>query len=327
MSDSMFFTEQIQTFVAAHPHEEGWKVYELPEVWVSKRHAFRYLLDFVRDRYPAALTRRMTAKCITENELLRTPTYAHPADPGTDWDLRHDLDSTDWYGLVQLEWRQHPIHVLSFPLYSGNCFTPAYYVATKSNDGLRQLAEELDAYGETRRQVGSRNIFVVNGDNLPIEPVSWDDVLLPSELAEAIRGTVTAFFQSEPCYRALGIPYRRGLLFAGPPGCGKTLTLKAVAYHTTAQVITVLGKADLVDEDIDKVFHYANKYAPSIVFFEDLDKLIQAKDLSLSHFLNMLDGFKTLSGVMIIATANEPERLDPALLHRPSRFDRMWTFP
>lgn len=54
---------------------------------------------------------------------------------------------------------------------------------------------------------------------------------------------------------------------------------------------------------------------------------MEAKDVSLSHFLNLLDGLKVLNGVLVIATCNEPEKLDPALLYRPSRFDRMWTFP
>lgn len=54
--------------------------------------------------------------------------------------------------------------------------------------------------------------------------------------------------------------------------------------------------------------------------------MVQAEGISLSHFLNLLDGFKTLNGVLVIATCNEPDKLDPALIHRPSRFDRVWRF-
>ncbi len=46
----------------------------------------------------------------------------------------------------------------------------------------------------------------------------------------------------------------------------------------------------------------------------------------MSHFLNLLDGLKVLNGVLVIATCNEPDKLDPALIHRPSRFDRVWRF-
>jgi SpoVK/Ycf46/Vps4 family AAA+-type ATPase len=117
------------------------------------------------------------------------------------------------------------------------------------------------------------------------------------------------------------------LLFAGPPGCGKTLTLKALAYERNAQIVTVLGKADVEDHHVETAFRIASAQSPSIVFFEDLDKPVESKNISLSHFLNILDGFKPLNGVMVIATANKPEQLDPALLYRPSRFDRIWAFP
>ena len=64
-----------------------------------------------------------------------------------------------------------------------------------------------------------------------------------------------------------------------------------------------------------------------IELVEDLDKLIESEKISLAHLLNMLDGLKDANGVLIIATSNEPQKLDPALLHRPSRFDRIWKFP
>jgi SpoVK/Ycf46/Vps4 family AAA+-type ATPase len=122
------------------------------------------------------------------------------------------------------------------------------------------------------------------------------------------------FFEGGTRYRKRGIPYRRGLLFTGPPG--KTLTLKTLADHTAAKFITVLGKSGVDDSDIQRALDLAGKCSPAVVLFEDLDKLIEAKDISLSHFLNLLDGLKVLSGVLVIATCNEPERLDPALLHR-----------
>jgi hypothetical protein len=314
-------------FLSAHPHEEGWKVYELPDYHVSKRHSFRYLLDFMRDRLPTAMTRWMTVKLLVEDELLDVPAYVHATDPGSEWDLHQELDSYGWQGLLHLQWEQQPIHVLSFLRSAGHGYADLYYVATKSNNALRQLAKALDLYAQRRRERGERKIMVVNGEDVPIRSVSWDEVVLPPGMMADIRANVEAFFQGADCYRALGIPYRRGFLLAGPPGCGKTLTLKAVASNTTAQVITVNGKTDIDDEHIDNALHVASKHDQSIVFFEDLDKLVQSERLSLSHFLNILDGFTELNGVMIIATANEPERLDPALLYRPSRFDRIWKFP
>lgn len=65
--------------------------------------------------------------------------------------------------------------------------------------------------------------------------------------------------------------------------------------------------------------------APCIIILEDLDKI--GRSIPISLLLNTIDGLDTLRGVLIIATTNEPDKLDPALLLRPSRFDRVWTFP
>ena len=62
------------------------------------------------------------------------------------------------------------------------------------------------------------------------------------------------------------------------------------------------------------------------MILEDLNRIVQAEGVALSHFLNLLDGLKVLNGVLVIATCNEPDKLDPALIHRPSRFDRVWRF-
>lgn len=326
MSESLFLNRHIRDFSVSHPQEEGWKVYEMPG-GAAAQYSFRYLLDFLRDRHPNAVKRRSTIKNMAEEELTGTPDFLHPAEAGSEWDLRHELDGTEWFGLIHIEWLEQPIHIMKVILYEGRGYSDVYHVATKSNVALRSFARELNAYGLTRRKVEARKIRVVNGDDIPITPVEWDEIILPSGFTESIRRNVESFLNGEERYRALGIPYRRGLLLAGPPGCGKTLTLKALAYHTTVPIITVLGRADVEDHHIDRAFHSAGLEAPSIVIFEDLDKLVRSNGVSLSHFLNIMDGFKTLNGVMVIATANEPEELDPALLHRPSRFDRMWKFP
>lgn len=65
----------------------------------------------------------------------------------------------------------------------------------------------------------------------------------------------------------------------------------------------------------------------SILVLEDLDKIVTSHRVSMGYLLNKLDGLDTEEGVIILATTNHPERLDPALLHRPSRFDRIWNFP
>ncbi|HWC77320.1 MAG TPA: ATP-binding protein, partial [Blastocatellia bacterium] len=75
---------------------------------------------------------------------------------------------------------------------------------------------------------------------------------------------------------------------------------------------------------IRQVFKQARKTAPCIVVLEDLDSLID--DDNRSFFLNELDGFAENTGVVVLATTNHPDRLDPAILDRPSRFDRKYYF-
>jgi AAA+ superfamily predicted ATPase len=326
MSESLFMKQQIEAFVAAHPSEDGWKVYEYP-LDLAKKLYVPYLLDCLRDWHPEALKRRSALKEVREGDLLGTAGDSHYAESGTEWDLQKELDSYWWKGLVELEWKGSPLHYLTYPVNTGMAFGDFFFVATKSNAVLQDFQRVLDAYGKARRKKpDSKQILVVNGDDIPVQEVTWDDVVMEPTFAEDIRRNVSAFFESRGKYEALGIPYRRGFLFAGPPGCGKTLTIKTLAYTTPAKFITVLGRADVKDYQIEEAMYLAGNYSPAVVLFEDLDKLIASKEISLSHFLNILDGFKVTNGVLVIATSNEPARLDPALLHRPSRFDRVWKF-
>jgi SpoVK/Ycf46/Vps4 family AAA+-type ATPase len=81
------------------------------------------------------------------------------------------------------------------------------------------------------------------------------------------------------------------------------------------------------DQCVERAFDWAVMHAPAVVVLEDLDKLLESRECSLAHFLRTVDVLKPASGILIIATSNAPEKLDQALLHRPSRFDRIWKFP
>lgn len=326
MSESRFVNQHIQSFASSHPHEMGWKLYEYPS-GTAYRISLVYLLDFLQDCHPDAIKRQATIKELYGKELDQFAGEACCPELDVEWDLSRELESDTWHGLIEIEWAGHPMHFFSFLLKSGYGYATIYQVATRSNVALRKFTHALDDYGRMRKKRDARHIQAVNGDNIPLTPVSWEDIFLPPGFIEAIQSNVTAFFEGQARYKALGIPYRRGLLFTGAPGCGKTLTLKALAYHTAAKFVTVLGKADVSDKDIENALDVACSGSPAVVLFEDLDKLIESKDVSLAHFLNLLDGLKVVSGVLVIATCNEPEKLDPALLHRPSRFDRVWTFP
>lgn len=312
MSESLYLQRISDRFLAAHPREAGWVVHQI-DGDSGREMSLNYLLDCLREWHPAAVTRRMAFPLVTARGFRN-------------WNAASDeANAYSWRGTIELVWNDHDIHCHKFSLVIGNGFAEIYFVATKSLAALRDLLLVLDRYGKARHK-DKKEIYVVNGDNIPVTASPWDDLVLPAPMAQDIRTNVEGFFASPKRYAYLGIPHRRGFLFVGPPGCGKTLTLKTLASNTPAKFISVVGRADVDDGMLRYAMDLAEKYTPAVVLLEDLDRMVQAKGISLSHFLNLLDGLKVLNGVLVIATCNEPDKLDPALLHRPSRFDRVWRF-
>jgi hypothetical protein len=160
-----------------------------------------------------------------------------------------------------------------------------------------------------------------------IRAATWDTLILPAALNQQIRADLTGFFAARETYARYGVPWKRGVVLIGPPGNGKTHAVKAL--------VNMLGKPCLYVKSIDadrthehgnirKVFERARNTAPCVLVLEDLDTLVTAENRSV--ILNELDGFAGNDGILTLATTNYPERLDPAILDRPSRFDRKYHF-
>jgi DNA replication protein DnaC len=158
-----------------------------------------------------------------------------------------------------------------------------------------------------------------------IREASWDDVILPPTLKQQILDDLNSFFAARETYQQYGVPWKRGVVLIGPPGNGKTYSIKAL--------VNLLAKPCLYIKSIDsarrhahtnirQVFDHARKLAPCILVLEDLDTLMNENNRS--YILNELDGFAGNHGLLTLATTNYPEKLDPAILDRPSRFDRKY---
>ncbi len=317
---------QVQSFLSAHRPDDGWLVYQCGDEKLDNLFLM-YLPDCLRDKYPDALKSHSIVKEPTTEEIDRIALKPSAFDIPSEWDPEKDLEAEYWAGSVEIEWAGSPIHFYStFTRYRLSEW-PLVLIAAKSPAALRKFLSVLAEYGRTRERGKSREILVINGQDISVTKLGWEDLVLPPGMADDIRGNVGAFFRSRDKYRELGLPYRRGFLFAGPPGCGKTLTVKVLASTIEAKVITVLPRADVNDSMIERALDLGRNYAPSMIVFEELEKLVGGECVSLGHFLNLVDGLRVSEGVLLVATSNDPAKLDPALLHRPSRFDRVWKFP
>ncbi len=160
-----------------------------------------------------------------------------------------------------------------------------------------------------------------------IQSSRLDNLILPPGLKEAIRDDAAAFFDSRDRYRRFNIPWKRGLMLLGPPGNGKTHMIQALVNDLKVPCLYVKSlKARHGNEDrsICDVFEKARESAPCVLVMEDVDAMIDNGNRS--FFLNELDGFRKNEGLLTVATTNHPERLDPAIVDRPSRFDRKYHF-
>lgn len=186
------------------------------------------------------------------------------------------------------------------------------------------------------KQKKGKTIFVVNGANetLTVPRGGWDSVVLDPSITRLLRSDFETFLQRREWFKENDMPFRRGYLLHGPPGNGKTSVVRVMASHPGISIAAInWGDADADDAALSSLFTWAVEHGPTIIVMEDLDRHFSSESghrpkhrISLAHFLNCLDGIATSDGVIVVATANNPHALDPAILSRPGRFDRVVEF-
>jgi transitional endoplasmic reticulum ATPase len=128
------------------------------------------------------------------------------------------------------------------------------------------------------------------------------------------------------------VPWKRGIIYWGPPGNGKTISIKAT-MHTLYErkdpiptlYVRSLSSFAGPEYSINQIFSLARRTAPCYLVFEDLDTIVS--DNVRSYFLNEVDGIKRNDGILMLGSTNHLDRLDPGISKRPSRFDRKYLFP
>jgi len=176
----------------------------------------------------------------------------------------------------------------------------------------------------TLRDRGNLSIKVFDGEELPYEKDhTWEDLFLPDSLKKEVRSMVESFLASKDFYKEKKIPWKRGILLHGHPGCGKSSLIKTLISNYNFKPVTIAPAP--TDEMIRSAFAYAEGQAPSLLYFEDLDSLLDRIDIS--SFLNLMDGVAAKNGMLVVATANEINKLKANITNRPSRFDRKFELP
>jgi transitional endoplasmic reticulum ATPase len=169
--------------------------------------------------------------------------------------------------------------------------------------------------------------------------VRWDDVGGLVDIKQAIREYVELPLTRPELMESYKIKTGRGILLFGPPGCGKTHVMRAAANELNVPMQIVNGPelvsalAGQSEAAVRDVLYRARENAPSIVFFDEIDALASKDSMktpevsrAVSQFLTEMDGLRPKDKVIIIATTNRPQTLDPALL-RPGRFDKIFYVP
>jgi SpoVK/Ycf46/Vps4 family AAA+-type ATPase len=162
---------------------------------------------------------------------------------------------------------------------------------------------------------------------LETQKASFDELILARTLKEQIKGDFKRFLSSRTAYEAHGLPWRRGALFLGPPGNGKTHCVRALVKDLgvpSLYVQSIKTRYETEEANLKRVFERARQLRPCVLVLEDLDALINQENRS--FFLNQLDGFEKNVGMIVLATTNHPDKIDPAIMDRPSRFDRKYHF-
>jgi AAA+ superfamily predicted ATPase/Tfp pilus assembly protein PilF len=166
--------------------------------------------------------------------------------------------------------------------------------------------------------------------------VTFADVGGMEELKEEIRLKITYPLQFPDLYKAYGRKTGGGILIYGPPGCGKTLILRAVAGEVPCNYLAV-GLHEIFDpyfgsteRNLHHIFETARANAPCVLVFDDLDSLAQDRRQIresqmrnlVNQFLHEMDGIRSDNQrILVIGATNQPWALDPAF-RRPGRFDQ-----
>jgi len=208
-------------------------------------------------------------------------------------------------------------------------------------------AQVLDSMAVTnehfRYAQGVVNPSAIRETQVEIPNVTWEDIGGLEKVKEELRELVQYPVEFPEYFQKFGMNPSRGVLFYGPPGCGKTLLAKAIANECQANFISIKGPELLTmwfgesEANVRDIFDKARSAAPCVLFFDELDSIAKSRgsshgdaggaaDRVINQILTEMDGIGSKKTVFIIGATNRPDIIDPAIL-RPGRLDQLIYIP
>uniref|UniRef100_A0A8C4HTA4 vesicle-fusing ATPase n=1 Tax=Dicentrarchus labrax TaxID=13489 RepID=A0A8C4HTA4_DICLA len=207
-------------------------------------------------------------------------------------------------------------------------------------DLLNSLAVTMDDF---QWALSQSNPSALRETVAEVPQVTWQDIGGLDEVKRELQELVQYPVEYPDKFLKFGMTPSRGVLFYGPPGCGKTLLAKAIANECQANFISIKGPEMLTmwfgesEANVRDVFDKARQAAPCILFFDELDSIAKSRgggagdaggaaDRVINQILTEMDGMSDKKNVFIIGATNRPDIIDAAIL-RPGRLDQLIYIP
>ncbi|KAH0627750.1 hypothetical protein JD844_008036 [Phrynosoma platyrhinos] len=205
---------------------------------------------------------------------------------------------------------------------------------------MNSLAVTMDDF---RWALSQSNPSALRETVVEVPQVTWQDIGGLEDVKRELQELVQYPVEHPDKFLKFGMTPSKGVLFYGPPGCGKTLLAKAIANECQANFISIKGPELLTmwfgesEANVREIFDKARQAAPCVLFFDELDSIAKARggnigdgggaaDRVINQILTEMDGMSTKKNVFIIGATNRPDIIDPAIL-RPGRLDQLIYIP
>ena len=282
-----------------------------------------YILQYIQLKYPQTL-RRVEAKGIhigegtTEKEIV----YNQENDSNYFWYNKRRLDVHT--SKEKLEHAENFANMFNRTYHIGGLFAEKAikkFINEAMDYGMQLETAKIKAKEKIKVFIGSRDNWSGWSEHLGVVGKSFDSIFLSNK--QDILDDLEFFKRERDIYAKLGVPYKRGYVFHGTPGNGKSALAFAIGEYLKYDIY-VLSLSDMRDSDLTKAF---SRIPPkSIILIEDIDSFYNGREaqgenkVSFSTLLNVLSGVAQKNDIITIFTTNIFESLDPALL-RDSRCD------